>query len=315
MATNYRKAVNELAESLISTAIPASNKLFVDTYEKWVLKRRTDLPAGTPWSALFITYIMRMVGVPASVVPNFVTVQDLKDWADARKRFHPRESDYVPEAGDLILFEDSMADHVGIFQEMMGVKVVYIEGACPLTDSIVGRRSRVASSGMILGYVQPDYELKTTKGLVNSTQLAALIKPLRIQEFREWLIATYGIDFIERFVHGTPDGAFTPGWKHAVTAALQQELHLGDMDPDYVNGHFDEPLYDAINEKPVKVNSRGNRVTLLLGMLNTKGYDTKGLGTRFGANGKAALLAFQKARALPLTGEACARDWESLLTR
>ena len=310
MAINYRRAVNELAESLVSTTTPATNQIFVDSYNKWASKRESKT-AGTPWSAVFVTYVARMAGVPAAIIPNFNTSEELRSWAEAVERFHPRKENYGPKAGDIILFNDGAADHVAFFTEMIGNKVEYIEGILQSKTYTVLKSTRIANSGLIVGYFSPDYDWTSSKGMVNHTQLAAIIKPVRVQEFRDWLTEIYGEEFINNYVSGTPVGSFTKGWQRVVTAAWQKEMH---MEGDYVDGYFDGVTCEcAADEKPVKLGSRGNRVMLLLGMLYSKGYDCKGWSTRFNANGKAALETFQKARALPINGVADYAVWDALL--
>ena len=313
MATNYRKAMLDLAEILVGSEVPATHEIFMDAYNKWLAKSKNRIN-GTHWSAVFITYLARSSGVPTAIIPNFATVAELQEWATKRKLFSGRgDAPYVIAPGDLLLFEDKTPDHVAIYIQHIGNKVEYIEGTVQGLTYSVQRKTRINNSGKIIGVVHPDYDWVKSKGLINPTQLSSLMKPVRIQEFRAWLENTYGSEFINQFVSGTPKGNFTKGWTRVAIAAWQTEMHLGDLDPSYVDGDFEgEAVLHAASEKPIKVNSRGNRVMILIGMLYVKGYDPKGWTTRFGANGRAALEAFQKARALPITGIADFQVWESL---
>jgi len=309
MAINYRKAVVDLASSLVGTATPATDETFISTYEKWVAKKNIKTN-GTPMSAVFVTYVARMAGVPAAMVPNFVTSEELRTWAIDMKRYLKRDEISEAKPGDIVLFNDGSPDHVAIYIGPQGNKIEYIEGTLQGKTYSVQKRTRIAGSGMISGYFKPDYDWAESSGVINSTQLAAIVKPVRIQEFKDWLTETYGEELISKFVGRSKSEAFTKNWKRAAIAAWQTEMR---MNPEAIDGMFDGfTLEEYANNKPVKLGSRGNRVMLLLGMLFVKGYDCKGWSTRFGVNGKVALEAFQKARAMPITGVADFTVWDAL---
>ena len=108
------------------------------------------------WCVVFIWWVMRKAGVPATVFPKVASVfkqenANVRDFFKARHRFMSASS--MPKVGDLVIFKHS---HIGIVENVQGNTIFTVEGNA---SNRVRRRSYSRSNSDIDGYCHPAYEL------------------------------------------------------------------------------------------------------------------------------------------------------------
>jgi hypothetical protein len=106
------------------------------------------------WCVVFIWWVMRKAGVPATVFPKKASVFKAADggvraWFKARDRFMSASS--MPKVGDLVVFKHS---HIGIVENVQGNTIFTVEGNA---SDRVRRRSYSRSNSDIDGYCHPAY--------------------------------------------------------------------------------------------------------------------------------------------------------------
>jgi hypothetical protein len=109
------------------------------------------------WCVVFIWWVMRKAGVPATVFPKKASVFKAADggvrkWFQDRHRFMSASS--MPKVGDLVVFKHS---HIGIVENVQGNTIFTVEGNA---SDRVRRRSYSRSNSDIDGYCHPAYELE-----------------------------------------------------------------------------------------------------------------------------------------------------------
>jgi hypothetical protein len=125
------------------------------------------------WCVVFIWWVMRKAGVPATVFPRKASVFRARDggvraWFKARQRFMSASS--MPKEGDLVIFKHS---HIGIVENVNShtKKISTIEGNA---SNRVRRRSYSFSNPDIDGYCHPAYEMVQEEEDMTPQQAAQL---------------------------------------------------------------------------------------------------------------------------------------------
>ena len=72
----------------------------------------TDVPQNEPWCANFVSYVYREAGLPFTNpvaggwrIPGIYT---LTDYLKAEGYWHPYDSDYVPQPGDIVIYDGGL---------------------------------------------------------------------------------------------------------------------------------------------------------------------------------------------------------------
>ena len=107
------------------------------------------------WCVVFIWWVMRRAGVPATVFPKKASVFRAADggvraWFKARNRY--KDDAAMPMAGDLVIFKSS---HIGIVEDVQGNSILTVEGNA---SDRVRRRRYSRSNSNIDGYCRPAYQ-------------------------------------------------------------------------------------------------------------------------------------------------------------
>ena len=112
---------------------------------------------ATPWCACFVSWCANEAGlIEDGIVPKSASVATYRRFYTEKGRFHA-PTDYVPQAGDFIVFGSD--EHIGIVQYVENGRVVTIEGN---TSDAVHSRSYSIGSSYITGYCSPEYPAGTT---------------------------------------------------------------------------------------------------------------------------------------------------------
>ena len=123
------------------------------------------------WCVVFIWWVMRKAGVPATVFPKKASVFRAKDggvraWFKARHRYKDKSS--MPKVGDLVVFKSS---HIGIVENVKGNTIFTVEGNA--SDRIRQRKYSFSHSN-IDGYCRPAYEMVGGDDMTKDELLDAL---------------------------------------------------------------------------------------------------------------------------------------------
>jgi CHAP domain len=136
------------------------------------------------WCVVFIWWVMRLAGVPATVFPKKASVFRAADggvraWFKARNRFMSASS--MPNVGDLVVFKRS---HIGIVENVQGNTIFTVEGNA---SDRVRRRSYSRSNSDIDGYCHPAYDMVEEDDMTpeQATELKAILN--RVNTIREAL--------------------------------------------------------------------------------------------------------------------------------
>lgn len=157
-ANNTAARVLELARGYLNTT---DGSKFCRYYNQIA---GTNIPLNSPWCACFVTYIMRMAGVPTTEIPNFCGCTTGTNQMKRLGTFKARES-YTPKPGDVILFDWNPAgndgvDHTGIVESVSNGRVMTIEGNAG-NNGVCLKRDYPLTSSIIVGYGIPSF--KTTQ--------------------------------------------------------------------------------------------------------------------------------------------------------
>jgi hypothetical protein len=138
------------------------------------------------WCVVFIWWVMRQAGVPATVFPKKASVFRAADggvraWFKARDRFMSASS--MPKVGDLVVFKRS---HIGIVESVDSDSntISTVEGNA--TDR-VRRRSYSRTNPDIDGYCHPAYNMVEEDDMTSeqATELKAILN--RVNTIRDAL--------------------------------------------------------------------------------------------------------------------------------
>ena len=136
------------------------------------------------WCVVFIWWVMRMAGVPATVFPKKASVFRAADggvraWFKARNRYMSASS--MPKVGDLVVFKSS---HIGIVENVQGNTILTVEGNA---SNRVRRRSYPRGHANIDGYCRPEYHKLEEDDMTpeQATELKAILN--RVNTIRDAL--------------------------------------------------------------------------------------------------------------------------------
>jgi hypothetical protein len=123
------------------------------------------------WCVVFIWWVMRKAGVPATVFPKKASVFKAADggvrkWFRDRDRFKSASS--MPKVGDLVVFKHS---HIGIVENVEGNTIFTVEGNA---SNRVRRRSYSRTNSDIDGYCRPAYDMVDEEEDMTPQQAAQL---------------------------------------------------------------------------------------------------------------------------------------------
>ena len=123
------------------------------------------------WCVVFIWWVMRHAGVPATVFPKKASVFRAADggvraWFRARHLY--KDDSSMPMAGDLVVFKSS---HIGIVENVQGNTIFTVEGNA---SNRVRRRSYSRSNSNIDGYCRPAYDMVEEDDMTKNDLLDAL---------------------------------------------------------------------------------------------------------------------------------------------
>lgn len=108
--------------------------------------------SATPWCACFVSWCANECGlIDDGIFPKSASVASYRRFFREKELLH-EEGNYIPKAGDLILF--GADEHIGIVQYTEHGRVVTIEGN---TSDAVHTRSYSLGSSYITGYCTPEY--------------------------------------------------------------------------------------------------------------------------------------------------------------
>jgi CHAP domain len=131
------------------------------------------------WCVVFIWWVMREAGVPATVFPKVASVfkqknANVRDFFKAHHRFMSASS--MPTVGDLVIFKSS---HIGIVENVQGNTIFTVEGNA---GNRVRRRSYSRGNANIDGYCHPAYELVEEADMTpeQARQLEAIFQGLTV---------------------------------------------------------------------------------------------------------------------------------------
>jgi hypothetical protein len=125
------------------------------------------------WCVVFIWWVMRKAGVPATVFPKKASVFKAAD-GGVRKWFkdrdHFKSASSMPKEGDLVVFKHS---HIGIVENVEGNTIFTVEGNA---SDRVRRRSYSRTNSDIDGYCRPAYDMVQEEDMTpqQAAQLAAV---------------------------------------------------------------------------------------------------------------------------------------------
>lgn len=123
------------------------------------------------WCVVFIWWVLRKAGVPATVFPKVASVfrlenANVRDFFKARHRFMSASS--VPKVGDLVIFKSS---HIGIVEAVQGNTIFTVEGN---SSNRVRRRKYSRGNSNIDGYCHPAYDMVEEDDMTKDELLDAL---------------------------------------------------------------------------------------------------------------------------------------------
>lgn len=334
MASALRSKVVNIALSHVNTVggkAPGDDK-FISYYNQIAgTKFSVD---STPWCAIFVTYCLRMAGVPTSICPNFAGPVTVQNKFLAPKGQYMLRGTYTPKTGDLIFFNwDKRSEplhHVGIIEKVDGAKVYTIEGNSKggYSDYGVRHKSYPLTSGFITGYGALDYEQtgvspnptqpaqpvqqtpaapvepeqKTPANVIRPKQYATYVK-----SFQSWLNKNYGATL-------AVDGSCGPKTKKAAVKALQSHLNTTYSAGLKVDGRFGPATIAAVRDHAqLHPGAKGNLVYLAQGLLYGSGVSAGGFDGSYGPMMRSAIATYQTRKRIARDGVIGVNTWSCLV--
>ncbi len=143
----------------------------INKFTLWYYGREVD----SSWCTIFVSWCAAYAGAIGSAVPRRNTCSSMKRWFERRGEYHPADSGYIPQKGD-IAFLNTAADgtddvhHVEIVTEngfIVKKGVNYIRAVGGNTSDInyngseyVTEKTRpvISERAIVVGYANPSYE-------------------------------------------------------------------------------------------------------------------------------------------------------------
>lgn len=304
--TDYRKLIVSLAKTQVGINAPKGDDVYIKFYNN--ITGSSFSVNGTPWCAIFVTYIARKVGIPTNVIPNFASCTTSRDkfWKpNGRWR---SKSQYTPIAGDIIYFDWDLSgdcDHVGIVTAVQSGRVYTIEGNTKGSSNAYGVRTKsypLNYSG-IAGYAEPNYDNSgETSDNVDSndnTQTAY------IKKYQTWLNVNFGSGLII-------DGSCGPLTRTASIKAIQKTMNLEYKKNLDIDGSFGPATKAAV--KAIQQGATGTLVYIGQGLLYGHDFDPNGFDGSFGPGMTTAIKAFQSWAGIVVDGSCGPDTWKNLCT-
>lgn len=112
------------------------------------------------WCNIFVCWCANQAGIGEDIIPKMAYVPNTANWFDERGQYKNSKAfggNYIPKAGDIILFDynrNTDSDHIGIVEKVDGNTIYTIEGN---KNNMVQRCSYPLDSRDIRAYCVPDY--------------------------------------------------------------------------------------------------------------------------------------------------------------
>ncbi len=108
------------------------------------------------WCATFVSWCANNAGISKHIIPRSISVNVFQNNFKKMNRFFLK-ADYTPVPGDLIIFGEDGASHIGIVVRADDENVYTIEGN---TSNMVAQRTYALDYHEISGYCHPNYDLE-----------------------------------------------------------------------------------------------------------------------------------------------------------
>ena len=153
-------AANEIGQGRDENNITKYGQWYEDNIDN------TDRFAPAPWCAMFISWCANEAGLSEDVIGYYAECSYWKNGFYVKNDLWHDAEGYTPKKGDLLFFdnhyEDGVADHNGIVEDVTDNEVIVIEGNY---NDKVARVTYTLNDNKILGYGTPNYtKSKTTSG-------------------------------------------------------------------------------------------------------------------------------------------------------
>ena len=320
---DYVRITNMNSQNLIGKNPFGGDRLFEREYKQGLIKEAEKM--GTKLdldiNCAMITYLMRMSGVPTNVVPSAYFVDDIKKYAEKKKRMLKRGD--IISTGDIV-FITALNSLTGKPEIRLGyimdgydvpadkLKIMMVNtAAMKMEDQNIIVRTMMKRSDFIVNVFHPDYNMKLTKTTERGVyMLSKLIKPTRIAMFQSFMKDRFKY---QTFVTGEVDANFKQAciinWKELCNASKKTKLVLDTT--------FGDDEIAACGKWTINRASCNKMVYMIQGLLYGHGYDPKGFNGRMGVDTCNALELFVKSRKLDVDeGEIInPKVWVSLLTK
>lgn len=323
---NYCQRVVNMAKLVTNMRQSFAAYSFVQAYRK-VMRLQED--TRLPFDSILITYVMRMASVPANMFPNIKSSEDLLIWAKKSRCIHlPTDPMYSPpDIGDIVLIASTKTMQLGIVIDELESKISVVtlvydrseNEASSIPSATIRTINR--SSGFIKWYVRPDYDTVVETLMYKSTRLSSLVKGTYISEFKTWLYQNIFCQHSISEKFSSPDsidGKFKRdvirAWGTILLSDKKCTVNLKTV-PESLGDHWTDLFYELSGCKHIRARSHGQCVIFLQYLLYAHGYDPKSVNGKYDAYTKKAVVAFQEARHLPVSGEVDQQTWESLVTK
>lgn len=180
------------ADTYLGMAEPSGDDYFIRTYNSF---RGERFSLSEKWCAMYVSVVMRLIGVPDDICPTFADCDDGKRWFFNRKRYmrsRPHGGSYVPQTADVVFYGPSQADsnHVGIVVSCDGATLTAIEGN---HNDAVGYRTIALNDAKILGYgkvhdflTKGDWDRMDMRSFINNLYTDDLFREATDAELDAW---------------------------------------------------------------------------------------------------------------------------------
>lgn len=285
-----REQVVDVASAEIGVSEPSGDDKYISWYNQATGSR---LGMSVSWCAIFVSWVLRMAGVPETLAPNYCSCTSAMTIFKEKGTWRDRR-DYTPKMGDLIFFDwdskPSVSEHTGIVESIDPVYVHTIEGNTG--NGTVARKKYKLTSSNIIGYVEWDGKPQTAGHTYN-------------------LITTIQTGLNSKYSSGlTVDGNFGPASKKAMIKAVQVEINRSYGGKLAVDGSFGPASRSACPD--IKYGTKGDIVWIIQACLNIHGLKLS-MDASYGPTTRSAVMLFQKSKGLKQDGICGSNTFAKLL--